>query len=137
VLTPETGTRHLWEYDHPYYCAAGNFHVRRDVDNAQHVLHDSWSDFMDTWGTSDHDLNLVFRWDWSRADPSDYEPGEDVPGDTLELFVVLQRKADLWSHTIAVTEADEPAVREWLAGRAKTITAIWEPIALTTEAAAQ
>lgn len=120
---PET---HLWEAAHPYYCNEGNFHR-----NGQCVRFGSWAEFMaDGWGDSDHDLNLLFRWDWKRADPDDYEPGEELPGDRLALFFMLQRKGDFWSVEVAVTEDDEPAVREWLAGRAKTIAAIWTPIAV-------
>jgi hypothetical protein len=33
---------------------------------------------------------------------------------------------------VAVTDEDEPAVRAWLAERAKTIAAIWEPLSLAT-----
>jgi hypothetical protein len=95
-------TPHLWEIDHPYYCTEGN----------------------------DHDMNLVFRWDWKRADPDDYEDGEELPPDTLAVYWVLQRKAILRSTECVVTEADEPAVRAWLADRAKTVAAIWQPLAV-------
>ena len=49
------------------------------------------------------------------------------------MYWVLQRKAILRSTVCVVTEADEPAVRAWLAERARTIAAIWEPIGLATE----
>lgn len=112
----------LWEHHHPYYCTTGNFYTS----------YDSWADFHADWGNLDPDMNLVFRWDWKRADPDDYEPDDDgitrVPEDTLQVFWVLQRKAILRSTECVVTEADEPAVRAWLAERAKTIRAIWEPL---------
>lgn len=116
-------TPHLWEIDHPYYCTEGNYYER-----GMHEVYDSWASFYEDWGTNDPDLNLVFRWDWQRSDPSDYEDGENLPPDTLKVFWVLQRKAILRSTECTVTEADEPAVRAWLADRAGTIRAIWEPI---------
>lgn len=121
-----SSTPHLWEVDHPYYCNEGNFHI-----NGQCVPFGSWTEFMEEgWGQSDHDLNLLFRWDWQRADPADYGPDEEIPGDRLVLFFMLQRKGDFWSVEVAVTEADEPAVRGWLTDRAKTIAAIWSPISV-------
>jgi hypothetical protein len=120
---------HLWEANHPYYCNEGNYYARD-----MHETYDSWDDFIADWGDADADMNLVFRWDWKRADPDDYEPDDDgvvrVPEDTLNVYWVLQRKAILRSTECVVTEADEPAVREWLSKRAKTITAIWEPVNL-------
>jgi hypothetical protein len=122
---------HLWEIDHPYYCTEGNYFVPGTRWNEVHNSYDSWTEFHDAWGDADPDYNLVFRWDWQRPDPSDFEPyGEQVPPDTLQVFWVLQRKAILRSTECVVTEADEPAVREWLAERAKTITAIWHPVTL-------
>lgn len=122
-------TQHLWEIDHPYYCTEGNYY-----ENGLHQAYDSWQAFYEDWGHNDPDLNLVFRWDWDRPDPSDYEPyGETVPGDTLKVFWVLQRKAILRSTECVIAEADEPAVRAWLAERAKTIAAIWQPILPRTE----
>lgn len=121
--------KHLWEVGHPYYCNEGNFYER-----GMHEVYDSWANFIADWGDTDPDMNLVFRWDWKRADPADYEveleEGEDLPPDTLNVYWVLQRKAILRSTECIVTEDDEPAVREWLTERAKTITAIWRPIAL-------
>jgi hypothetical protein len=116
---------HLWEIDHPYYATTGSFFSRE-----RHIQHESWAAFMAAWGDSDPDMNLLYRWDWqSWKRHPDPDLRSDSP-DELELFFVLQRRADLWSHGVAITDEDEPAVREWLAERAKTITAIWEPISL-------
>lgn len=124
---------HLWEIDHPYYCNEGNYYA--SPLEGLHSIYDSWGDFIADWGATDPDMNLVFRWDWKRANPDDYEPDDDgvirVPEDKLLVFWVLQRKAILRSTECAVTGADEPAVLAWLAERAKTVTAIWEPINLT------
>ncbi|MEV8403567.1 hypothetical protein [Streptomyces niveus] len=119
---------HLWAIDHPYYCAEGNYYARPG--EGLHTEYNSWAEFYEDWGDNDPDMNLVFRWDWKRADPTDYADFEEIPADRLAVYWVLQRKAILRSTECIVTEADESAVRAWLADRAKTITAIWEPIAL-------
>lgn len=138
-MSTEATVRHLWEIDHPYYCNEGNYYASGTERHEVHSSYESWADFIAEWGDSDPDMNLVFRWDWSKPDPDDYEPDDDgvirVPEDRLTVFWVLQRKAILRSTECVVTEANEPAVRAWLAERAKTITAIWEPIALEREAA--
>ncbi|MGQ3384471.1 hypothetical protein [Glutamicibacter sp. TV12E] len=127
-------TKHLWEYDHPYYANEGCFYTPGTQYHDVHTNWDSWEDFKAEWGDNDPDLNLIYRWDWYRSDPSDYEyereenPDFEMPGDTLKLFFMLQRNAKPHSHRIKVTEADEPDVRAWLTQRAETIRAIWEPI---------
>lgn len=130
---------HLWETDHPYYCTTGNYFVPGTRWHEVHNSYDSWADFYEDWGNNDPDLNLVFRWDWKRSDPDDYEPDDDgitrVPADTLQVFWVLQRKAILRSTECVVTEADEPAVLAWLRDRARTITAIWQPLTLAAPGA--
>ena len=126
-------SQHLWEIDHPYYCSEGNYFVGGLRWNEVHNKYGSWQEFHDEWGTNDPDLNLVFRWDWKRADPTDYEEGEDVPPDTLAVYWVLQRKAILRSTVCTVTEADEPAVRAWLTERADRMRLLWEPLLPATE----
>ncbi|ARF75704.1 hypothetical protein B7C62_28190 [Kitasatospora albolonga] len=117
----------LWETDHPYYCTEGNYYAR-PVDGL-HTEYPSWAAFFAEWGGLDPDLNLVFRWDWKRSDPADYEPyDEPVPPDTLAVFWVLQRKAILRSTECVVTEADEPAVRAWLTECAAHMGLLWEPL---------
>ena len=119
---------HLWEVDHPYYCQEGNAY-KRDLANG----FESWADFTETlFHHGDTDQNLVFRWDWTswRRHP-DPDLRSDSP-DELTLFFVLQRKAILCSASILVTDEDEPAVRAWLAERAKTITALWDPFDLSS-----
>jgi len=116
---------HLWEIKHPYYCNEGNFYKNGpDV----HTVYASWGDFFEDWGTADEDWNAVFRWDWKRADPDDYEPGDEPPADQLCVYWVLQRKAILRSTACNVTEADEPAVRAWLTTRAEHTRRLWVPL---------
>lgn len=123
--------QHLWEIDHPYYCAEGNYFKA-----GQHAIFESWADFTETlFHSYDRDLNLLFRWDWQsyRRSP-DPLLQDDSADDELLLFFVLQRKACLCSVGIKVTDADEPAVRKWLTGCAQTITTLWEPLNLAREA---
>lgn len=124
--------QHLWEIDHPYYCSEGSYWVPGTRWHEVHADYSSWADFMDEWGGNDSDLNLLFRWDWQRSDPSDYQDDEDVPGDQLHLFYMMQRKARNMSVYVVVTEADEPAVREWLTTKADHMRKLWEPLLVTT-----
>lgn len=124
-LTP--ADLHLWEIDHPYYASDGCYYLARNRWGEAHGEWESWADFHEAWGDSDMDYNLLYRWDWERADPSDYDE-DDVPTDKLRLFYMLQRKAKPHSHCIDVTEADEPAVRAWLAEHAEHLRAVWEPL---------
>lgn len=129
-----TDTPHLWEVDHPYYAEDGCFYTPGTRWAEVHTEYDSWADFAEGWGDTDPDLNLVYRWDWNRPDPDDWtyeienDPGFVMPGDTLHIYFMLQRKAKPHSIVIQITEADEPAVRAWLTERAKTVRAIWSPI---------
>lgn len=120
--------KHLWEYDHPYYCMEGNF-----FKPGQHALFGSWREFADDtlFASGDRDLNLLVRWDWIswQRHPDPDLRSEDP--DNLLLFFVLQRKAILCSAGIAVTDDDEPAVLRFLEECAKTMAAIWEPVVLT------
>lgn len=128
-----TATRPLSEYDHPYYCAEGNYYK-----NGQHLAYASWTEFYEEWGHLDDDLNAVFRWDWKKPDPDDYCPADcdghddgdcdEMPEPALHVYWVLQRKAILRSTECPVTEADEPAIREWLTRKARYVAAIWEPL---------
>lgn len=123
----------LYEIDHPYYCAEGNY-----FKTGQHLTYGSWAEFHDEWGDLDDDLNAVFRWDWKTPDPADYCPADcdghddgdcdEMPAPALHVYWVLQRKAILRSTACAVTEADEPAVREWLTRKARYVASIWEPL---------
>ena len=105
---------HLWEIDHPYYCAEGNY-----FKIGQHTRWDSWQEFVDetVYVTGDRDLNLLFRWDWQRNGNSH----------TLLLFFVIQRKGFNCSQEITVTEGDEPAIRTFLGECAVTMRDTWEP----------
>ncbi|MFC5930862.1 hypothetical protein D6T64_11795 [Cryobacterium melibiosiphilum] len=126
--------KHLWEFDHPYYCSQGCYYTKGTDWEEVHRDWETWADFAESWGDSDEDYNLLFRWDWKRSDPDHYaferteDPAFEMPADHLELFYMLQRKAKPFSHIITVTETDEPAVREWLTKKAEHMRKVWEPL---------
>jgi hypothetical protein len=121
--------RHLWEYDHPYYCGEATWYCGADG-TFDHHRWSSWREFRHgtVFVDGDRDQNLLIRWDWlswrRHPDPS---RRSDQP-DELCLYFVIQRKPILCSHYIEVTDEDEPEVRMWLEECARTIGQIWEPI---------
>lgn len=125
---------HLWEVAHSFYCEEGCYFASGSYLEWVHTNCSSWNDFMEGWGMADLDMNLVFRWDWYKSDPDDYEyemkedPDFKLPGDTLRIYFYLQRKAYGSSVFVDVTEDDEPAVREWLKIRAEHMRNLWEPL---------
>ncbi len=137
--------KNLWEHRHPYYCETGNF-----FKNDHHTVFESWEEFavparfIDRTGNPlyefDDDLNLLWRWDWKKADPSDFylAPGdpddqtaefeEAKKSDRLLLFYMIQRKGYNVSAEVWVTEVDQPAVREWLTKKAAYMRKVWAPL---------
>lgn len=122
----------LWEVDHPYYAMEGNYYR-----NGEHEECATWADFLAGYGDLDLDMNLIYRWDWNVPDPRDYfdEEGnlyddeEPVPGESLSLFYMGQRKARCWSVRVTtVTRDQEPEIREWLTVRAEHMRKVWEPL---------
>ena len=128
----------LWEHDHPYYCSEGNY-----FSNGYHNKFESWQEFVDDGDAlynGDEDMNLLFRWDWKKADPDNYRLAPGDPDDESEefaeaqkhdqllLFYMLQRKAICLSVEVVVDEADEQAVRAWLEKRARHMIRLWEPL---------
>jgi len=94
---------------HPYYGAEGTGPYGLEE-------YDTLDDLMEAVNGCDEDMNFVYRWDWAVPDPADYEDGEEeYPGETLTLFIILQRKSRITNWTCPVTQADEPRVREFLA----------------------
>ena len=128
TATEATAAKHLWEYDHPYYCEEGNYLAvpARHADLDCWSKYDSWKAFFEDWGDSDPDYNLVFRWDW-HAWHLEYPDEHSEPKHELQIFFMLQRKAFNKSASVTVTEDDEPAVRAWLEERSKKVRDIWEP----------
>ncbi|WBF03818.1 hypothetical protein SEA_MAREELIH_35 [Gordonia phage Mareelih] len=114
-------TKHLWEYDHPYYCESGNYLANYDTNIRLGITqtYGSWNEFLES-EEDDPELNLLFRWDWFAwhlEDPEMFKEGEKKH--ELHLFFMLQRK---------VTEWDEPSVHAWLTERAQNMRQLWEPL---------
>jgi hypothetical protein len=127
---------HLWEFDHPYYCADATWYQRSDG-GFDHRNWTSWADFRDStiFTTGDRDLNLLVRWDWISW-PRHPDPDLRAEGpDTLHLFFVMQRKGFLASHAIDVTDADEDEVRAFLVECATTTVALWAPLLASAQEA--
>lgn len=112
----------LFETDHPYYCQEGCY-----FSTECHNTYGSWSDFLEEWGESDEDMNLVFRWDWRTAESGWIDSGS---GDVLMIYFVMQRKAFTISCQISVCRDQEPEIRQWLEKRAERLGRLWEPIAI-------
>ncbi|WP_097933348.1 MULTISPECIES: hypothetical protein [unclassified Streptomyces] len=118
-MTDTTAVVPLWETDHPYYAAEGNFYKP-----GLHNLFESWVDFTETtFFRGDRDMNLLYRWDWQKASSDSEDDSE-----TLKLFFILQRKAIACSAEMPITTADESAVRAWLTECANAMRATWEPL---------
>ncbi len=113
--------KHLWEHEHPYYCAEGNFYS-----NECEYKCASWAEFVEEWGDCDEDMNFVMRWDWYAAES---EWRDECEGDSLQICYVGQRKGKFWTVTIdPIDRADEPAVLAWLTKAASYMRRTWEPL---------
>ena len=84
--------RHLWDFDHPYYCSESNYYS-----NEPGQTWESWVDFVNEgMYDSDPDLNLLFRWDWIRrpaACPKCHGEGY-APGVTDEQIQAARASGD-------------------------------------------
>lgn len=114
----------LYESDHPYYAAEGNYYTGW---GENYHTYDSWDAFLAEWDDADLDMNLIYRWDWDVPDPRDYED-EPLPAETLNLYYMGQRKALAWSVHVEVSRDQEPEIRDWLKVRAQRMREIWEPL---------
>lgn len=120
-----TETKHLWDVDHPFHATEGNFHA-----TGYNNEFDTWAEFMEDMGNLDLDMNLVYRWDWNRVDPDDYDGVTYFmpETDTLQLFYIMQRKACPLSAAVQVTRDQEDEIRAWLTVRAEHLRSVWEPL---------
>lgn len=122
--------KHLWEFDHPYYGPESCYYATGIQSREANSEFESWQAFVDDGGyfDADLDMNFLYRWDWLRDTGEFSEPDDDPEPDRLLLFYMGQRKGFMSHHSIVVTEADEPAVREWLTVRAEHMRKVWEPL---------
>lgn len=121
---------HLWEIDHDYYCNESNFYA-----NGTGMKFASWQDFMEGFGDSDFDMNLIFRWDWKSprndADEVVLNPDPYYRDGNLQLFFMGQRKGKYWCVEVSVCQADEPEVIKFLQPRFEHLVNLWSPFELT------
>lgn len=118
-------SKHLWEVDHPYYCNEGNYYKAGLCERYKR-----WSDFADEFGSSDMDMNLVFRFDWKEGEEhgaTDFNGDVYYRNGLLQLCFMGQRKGLYYSHEVEVCRADEPAVIEFLRPRFEHMLKLWEP----------
>lgn len=126
----ETQTR-LWEVDHPYYCAEGNYFARGPAEQPT-TSFKTWAEFVEAQGDAQMDYNLLFRWDWREGEGWELPPfNGDVyyRNGRLMLFFMGQRKGLYRWVTIEVCRADEPAIRDWLRPRFAYLLTLWAPFA--------
>jgi len=128
---------HLWEIEHSYYGPDQCYYARPDQQAPWNADFSSWADFVaEGMFAADLDLNFLYRWDWQKWGEGDLdEDAEPGTEEQLELFWLFARKGMIGKTTVNVTEADEPAVREWLQVRANYVRDMWAPFDLsaTTE----
>lgn len=111
----------LYEAEHRYYCADCNY-----FSNYCSFSYGSWSDFIAVAANEDHDLNLVFRWDWEENEIQEEDPY--YRNGTLHLYYMGQRIGLFFIVQVDVCKADEPAIREFLQIKFDKIKSIWSPI---------
>jgi hypothetical protein len=122
-------TKHLWEVDHPYYCSESNYYKAGLCDH-----HKTLASFIEEFGDSDMDLNLVFRFDWKEGEDSgaiEYNGDDYYRNGLLQIFFMGQRKGLYFCHEIEVCRADEPAVLAFLQPRFEKMLQLWEPFSVS------
>jgi hypothetical protein len=119
---------HLWEPEHPYYCADQNFTKNgclEEFDSFERFQADGYTFDLD------FDLNLLFRWDWQLETEPDSDvltaAGEAGKG-TLKLCRMQQRRGHFFITHIAVGPEDEPAVLEYLQAAYAHLQRLWAPL---------
>ena len=105
--------------DHPYYCAEGCYFGSLAL---CHKTWESWAEFLGVFGGSDTDMNLVWRWDWNKPD------GDFPAPETLDLYMMHQRKAYPVSHSIRIAPEDEPEVRKYLEQHWARLCEMWAEV---------
>jgi hypothetical protein len=117
----EVTKKHLWEVDHPYYCAMGNY-----FSNDAYLEFSTWSAFLEEFGKADFAMNLLFRFDWNL----DENPSEDMyyRDGVLNIYWMAQRKGRNFSSHVRVCKADESKVIEFLKPRWEYMKKLWEGI---------
>lgn len=120
----------LWEVEHSYSTGGDTWETL-----------ESWDQFVEEYGASDPDLNLVIRWDWLSGKPaaeyldreSEEEDGyvADLTRDALIIGFALPRKGHLGRVVIQVTRDDDPRIRAWLEEKLAHFLKHWAPLGAT------
>lgn len=126
---------HLWEPEHDYYGPEGCYWATSAQQGGFINRYSSWDEYVATDGMfgAIAGLNMLYRWDWHAWHleyPNDYPNGSE--SHELELFWMMPRKGIMARDTIAVTPADEPAVRTWLEPHWRYVRDLWEPLSTTS-----
>lgn len=122
--------KHLWEVDHPYYCAEGNYYAPGNEQPGKRYK--SWAEFMAAMGDADMDYNMLFRWDWREGDGydlADYNGDDNYRHAELAIYWMGQRKGLYYWSVVEVCRNDEPAIIDFLRPRWEYLKSLWEPIA--------
>ncbi len=119
--------KHLWEAEHPYYCAEQNARAKGDEAGQRY---DSFEDFLEDWGDADLDYSLLFRWDWLDADKENQDPDPNYrfESDELKLCWMLQRIGDYRYCVVKVKKEDEEKIIEYLKPRWEYMKSLWSPL---------
>ena len=121
--------KHLWEVSHPYYCNDGNYYS-----NDTHATYNSFDEFLEEFGSSDPDMNLLFRFDWKAFDPDNYDEEEladltdEDKSDKLFIYWMGQRKGLFYSSEVNVKKDDEQRVIKFLRPRLTHLMSLWTPL---------
>lgn len=104
---------HIWQQENPYYMQEGNYYA-----NDRHDEFSSFDNFVAEWGDADTDYNRLHRYDFELFKKS-RKPK------TLKLYYVQQRKANLYSVFIKITEKDEQRIIDFLKPHAELTKQLW------------
>lgn len=103
---------HLWEFDHPYYGADGQFEELSSFAELQEAL-----------AGHPHDgSTVIYRWDWLTAE-------HDVP-ERLVIYGLFPRTSATWSLACPIRKDQEDEVRHWLASPdvLGQLVPLWAPL---------
>lgn len=110
----------LWEYEHPYYMAEGNYFASGVHNCCQNF--ESLDSFIEEWKDADIDLNRIHRWDFNCEDD------QKLPTQ-VTFYYVIQRKANILSCTVKIDASkDEEKIRKFLRPHAILNQKLWEGV---------
>lgn len=121
---PTEDKPHLWEVEHPFYCAEQNYFTNTEC--GQHFQ--DIESFLEEESDSDLDMNLVFRWDWLPNIPDNWDDGPFPKDGIFKVFIIGQRKGIYRWVTVDVSYEDENKVIKYLQPRLEHIKTLWAPL---------